>query len=243
MNHVMSSDDASCSDLPISTATPSTETKTVWFSGKLLRIFKLESGVFPTAGTPVKICQNHMVFPEVPAVGPSNGSISLFCFAWTPRRKFDEQLLSEVRIQLQSCRDEIFRWVKTVSRRWTVSHCVTISIKVEAFECHPGLVSAMDMSSTQIPVVLVQRSFDRQDDRRHMGGGGPVGAQEPDFVRVSLPTQKVSRDQGGWLYHRCEVTHRIRNITPFNSDVNFHQDKNWHYNDIINWVCFTPFLT
>ena len=44
--------------------------------------------------------------------------------------------------------------------------------EVGVFECHPGLVSAMDMSSTQIQVVLVQRSFDRQDDRRHMGGSG-----------------------------------------------------------------------
>ena len=31
---------------------------------------------------------------------PHNEDVSLFCFAWTPRRKFDEQLLSEVRIQL-----------------------------------------------------------------------------------------------------------------------------------------------
>ncbi len=66
----------------------------------------LERGVFPTLRNPN---QNHVyVFPEEKP-GATNGGISLFCFAWTPRRKFDEQLLSEVRIQLQSCRDEKFR--------------------------------------------------------------------------------------------------------------------------------------
>ena len=38
--------------------------------------------------------------------------------------------------------------------------------------------------------------------------GGSVGhGKEPDFVRVSLPAQKVTRDQGGWLYHRCIMVH------------------------------------
>ena len=29
-----------------------------------------------------------------------------------------------------------------------------------------------------------------------------IDLQESDFVKVALPAQKVTRDQGGWLYHR-----------------------------------------
>ena len=54
--------------------------------------------------------------------------------------------------------------------------------EVGVFECHPGLVSAMDMSSTQIQVVLVQRSFDRQDDRRHLGGSVKHGRSRTSFA-------------------------------------------------------------
>ncbi|CAK9091034.1 unnamed protein product [Durusdinium trenchii] len=77
---------------------------------------------------------------------PRDDGLSLFCFAWTPRRKFDEQLLSEVRIQFAKCDGHVFY---------------------------------TDM--------------------------GSPGAEEDDFVRVKLPAQKVSRDKGGWLYHRNMV--------------------------------------
>ena len=30
-------------------------------------------------------------------------------------------------------------------------------------------------------------------------------SEDSDFVRVKLPAQKVSRDKGGWLYHRNMV--------------------------------------
>ena len=65
----------------------------------------------------------------------------------------------------------------------------------------------MDMSSTQIPVVLVQRSETIDDDRPVPLRSSVGHGKEPDFVRVSLPTQKVTRDQGGWLYHRCIMVH------------------------------------
>ncbi|CAJ1375832.1 unnamed protein product [Effrenium voratum] len=78
--------------------------------------------------------------------GPPRPGLSLFCFAWTPRRKYDEQLLLEVRLQFAKCDGHIF----------------------------------------------------------YTDTGSP-GGEEPDFVRVELPAQQVSRDKGGWLYHRNMV--------------------------------------
>ena len=66
--------------------------------------------------------QKTMDFCRFPEEAPSPKTGGLFCFAWTPRRKFDEQLLLEVRIQclgsalgFTNKNGDIFHWISSIS--------------------------------------------------------------------------------------------------------------------------------
>lgn len=107
------------------------------------------AAVFTTAATTTTAVPMPAAVPavRVDARATNGANMTLFCFAWSPRRKNDEGVLNEVRRQYNKCDGHLF------------------------------------FTDT----------------------GSPNKTDEEDFVRLTLPQQRLARTHGQWLYHRNMV--------------------------------------
>lgn len=181
---IMSSDHASCSDLPISTATPSTETKTVWFPGKLLRIFELESWVFPTVGTPQNMSESYAI-----SWGTSSGSFQRQHFTVLLCMDSTAEVWWAVTVWSSNPVAELQRWNLSVSRSCITSlDCVTF-----CYNLHQGWS------------FRVSPRFGKCDGHVFYTDTGSPGAEELRQARWSTPhggdsvKHGRSRTSFGWV--------------------------------------------